>query len=256
MKTWNLGFTASESKPISAEVLFIAFTLASVAGVVLLVTDDTGIEVELREGERFKLSQPTKRIYITNTSASPVDVSLVIGSGEFASFRMAGEVGVVDFADLITASEATQAAAGNIVGVLGDINNSMTLATALKLPDRFDSTGDYAETSGLTANTAVAVFAPASNTSGAIVWAASATSYNSPSGHRLSLLAKTGAPTTINDGKVIAVAVMRASSGSIDLSLARPIFLPAGLGLYFIADLATAGGWNNEHRMVNYTLLP
>jgi len=105
------------------------------------------------------------------------------------------------------------------------------------LPIKFGSS--YKSLVNLGANVPEAIFTPAANVRGAIVWTGG---YTSGGGVRkMSFLAKTSAPTTTVDGDIIAITKMIAymsSSSVASLELLRPVFIPAGKGLYRISDVA------------------
>lgn len=120
-------------------------------------------------------------------------------------------------------------------------------------PMKFGAT--YKSVTALAAVTPVAVFTAASNLRGAILHSADMVGLYSgalPMGS--GLIAKATAPTSIVDGEVIA-AVDAVNQYSTDryasISVQDDIFIPAGLGLYFIARDVEAYG----ARSCRYTLL-
>lgn len=118
------------------------------------------------------------------------------------------------------------------------------------------STSNYKSASALAANTADTVFTAAANTNGAILLTASISTRETASA-RSSFLAKATAPASWLDGEPMLMARMvvadaAANTFGADLQVAQ--FIPAGLGLHYIADVAlTAAVYN--HRACRYKLL-
>lgn len=78
------------------------------------------------------------------------------------------------------------------------------------------------------------VFAAASNPNGAIVWLAQGFTASASGNHSISLLAKATAPTTSIDGDLIYCdAPVTAANVSPNHELPRPVFIPAGKGLFW-----------------------
>lgn len=112
----------------------------------------------------------------------------------------------------------------------------------------------FAASGNLLANTPETVVAAASNVSGLIVWEARAVC--SASGIYWNLAAKTSAPAGVPDGDVILAPDNHSWDASnarplTGAALARPVFVPAGKGLYFISAAATTFMF----RSVLYTIL-
>jgi len=113
---------------------------------------------------------------------------------------------------------------------------------------------NYKSSTALAANTPDAVFTPASNVNGAILWAAAAWTWNGTNVMNLALLAKASAPATAIDGDLLTSGKANSpQAGSYTglLDLARPVFIAAGKGLYFLSSVAEA----NAFRSASYTLL-
>jgi hypothetical protein len=112
----------------------------------------------------------------------------------------------------------------------------------------------FSSNAGLVANTPQMVFAAGSNLNGAIIWRASTSAHNGTTSHYPALLAKATAPTSVVDGDVVEAANNYGSAGggyANGFTLRNPVFVPAGLGLYFI-NMATEG---SAHRSCLYSLL-
>ncbi len=109
----------------------------------------------------------------------------------------------------------------------------------------------YISNSSIAANGTSQVFAAASNVNGAIVWDVDLVSA-SASQVQTVLLAKATPPTTVIDGVLIAQAMGLSGAVVNAQKRAKPVLVPAGLGLFFFAlDLET----NPVIRSVHYTLL-
>lgn len=114
----------------------------------------------------------------------------------------------------------------------------------------------YSNTSGITAGTADQVFTAASNTGGAVVWRASLlASVATP--FSIELTSKATAPTGVGQGVSLLLGdncaqINATPTYAIAGKLEVAVWVPAGLGLYFIStgtDSALAG------RQVWYTLI-
>jgi len=146
-----------------------------------------------------------------------------------------------------------------IVGSVEFIDQSFTLDQASKdtLRHPLVATGKWADMSGAVANTAMQVFAPASNVNGAIILTAS--SYDLAGAATLmgmAFIAKVSAPTSPTDGEVITHQKAYYHTGaaifySCELPCAQKI--AAGLGLYFIQSVS--GNTTGIHRAARYILL-
>lgn len=92
----------------------------------------------------------------------------------------------------------------------------------------------------LAALTPEQIFSPASNVNGAIVWDFSAVSRSTLSITN-TLLAKSSSPTSATDGDVISTDTTYVSSTTVEcatMKIPRPVFVPAGKGLYFFPNSA------------------
>lgn len=100
----------------------------------------------------------------------------------------------------------------------------------------------YSDSTLLAANTPLTVIAPAANINGLIVNVGNLLSVNAGAIPLCVLLAKSSAPTTVIDGKVI-FATSSYCGGSFWVAgqLAKDVYVPAGQGLYFICNVAEAG---------------
>lgn len=101
------------------------------------------------------------------------------------------------------------------------------------------------------ANAAVQIFAPAANTAGAVLWAASLVT-SAGAAVAASILAKASAPASVIDGDVYLCAAAAAANVAAAAELQNPVFIPAGLGLYHINDVLETG---KPFKRALYTLL-
>lgn len=91
-----------------------------------------------------------------------------------------------------------------------------------------------------TMNVAQEVVSPAANARGMYVWRAGFFSQKTSGTVRCALIAKAGVPTSNMDGDVIlgieTWGAVASSNYAVAGKLERPVFIPAGKGLYFIGD--------------------
>lgn len=102
-------------------------------------------------------------------------------------------------------------------------------------------TGSYGSLAGIAANTADVVFLPAANTAGAILLSADLSIWDNTTNATAAFVAKNAAPITIVDGSVIIASKATGGAGATIASNAQlnyPQYIPAGLGLYFISNVA------------------
>lgn len=105
-------------------------------------------------------------------------------------------------------------------------------------PIRYGSS--YKSNTNLAANTPETLFTPAANVNGAVVFMAEYTHADAGLGVGFTFVAKTSAPTTIIDGDVLPMTgAMQGANGAGGIrSLSKPVFIPAGKGLYAISTTA------------------
>lgn len=106
----------------------------------------------------------------------------------------------------------------------------------------------------LSANVADPVILPASNVRGVLVFSGSMLSINSSAIANISLVGKASTPANFADGLVLRWLQEYVQNGSLYCSrfaFEVPLLLPAGLGLYFVSNVAETGG----ARSVNYKIL-
>lgn len=220
--------------------------------------------INLTAGVDKLLNIPGKFMYLLET-VDPISLQFrnVHGqrNGEFAedveagyNVRPVGGFGAVELLSATTQTIRIAVTAGE-----GDYNRTISTVSGSvavnNLPDQYITYGaSYKSNTPLAANTPETIVAPAANLNGLIVWVASFISSQSGATRFAScFLAKTSAPTTIYDGDVI-VQPSHMVSQDNGAFLMRPVFIPAGKGLYYIANLAeNAAGCL---RSCLYSLLP
>jgi hypothetical protein len=145
--------------------------------------------------------------------------------------------------------------AASITGTVG--LDAATLA-ALERPDAH--TGFYTVNTAMVANTAVQIFSAGSNVNGAILLDAAAQVYTTASGNpQYAMLAKASAPANNTDGAMMlqGMALNQSANFYTRAELKKEQFIPAGLGLFEISDLAVPAGGPGTYnlRSARYRLL-
>lgn len=114
----------------------------------------------------------------------------------------------------------------------------------------------FAAVVGLAANAAQILVAPAANVNGVIVHSAGFF-YRSANRVLAVIIAKAGvAPAFVHDGAVLCMnrnETLNGAEYACDGELPREMYLPAGMGLYFMADVNEVAG--GDLRYANYTAL-
>jgi|GEM_PF-2742275 len=137
-----------------------------------------------------------------------------------------------------------------IPALTGTLNVTGTVAT---LEDGMSYGSSYKSSTSQAANAPDTVFSPGANVNGAIIHSANFVSYTISLNAFSSLIAKSSAPVSNIDGDVILSTDSYAVSTSNNYGLAslkKPIFIPAGKGLYYISTGAETAALRN----VLYTL--
>lgn len=177
-------------------------------------------DFSLVQGQEARLA-PFKKLLISHDDAAVQTITLYIGSNgsDASSAEIAGSVTVTN------------------LPAVQDVE-------VTNFPVEYFSYGaSYKSVTGLAANTAQAVFLPAANVNGAVIHDLSFISGNNSggAGAGVGFVAKTSTPATFIDGDVILSpdnAGVLASNFLYGGRLQRPVFIPAGKGLYFISTLA------------------
>jgi len=94
----------------------------------------------------------------------------------------------------------------------------------------------------LSALTPKTIFTPASNTTGVKIFAGSAFEYISGAFGTAHFVIATSAPAAITDGVVVSTCAISPSTSTTGFShkIIDDLFVPAGYGLYFINNIASA----------------
>lgn len=130
--------------------------------------------------------------------------------------------------------------------------NAATLAALEQINVRPEEpSASWGNSAAMTANTAVTVFTPASNTNGAILLSAAMTGADASSVAQ-AFVSKSSAPANVVDGNVHLMHSTTSASQSTNLQV--PKFIPAGHGLYFITS-ANSSVNAVSHRACQYKLL-
>lgn len=176
---------------------------------------------------------PFTKVRLTDTGAQAVTILVAPDEG-----------GSDNFTGTFTAQGTLGTLAQQLVGGVNE----------LVVMERGYAYGSAAKSNtSITAGTSEQVFAPGSNTNGAIVWRASGTSANATNAAGLSLIAHTAAPNSPTVGDVLAVGAAAVAAGIErgNVTVDRPIFVAAGKGLYWNVSTTETSGY----RQVLYTLL-
>lgn len=150
----------------------------------------------------------------------------------------------------VTGADTIKIGIGNGAARYARLNGSMDLLTiqpaAAAIIQRPETpSANYALSTALTANTAVNIFTPASNTNGAIVLSAQISQYAN-TGLTAVLIAKSSAPANITDGQIILqTKLINAVASDIYFAeiLPKEQAIAAGLGLYLISSGNTIANW-------------
>lgn len=227
MKPFNLTLAANEVRAVSVAGDFFELRKAPYAlDLVEFLNIDNGVVGLIDESEasdKTRTKEPFAQVRIKN-GATAQSIRFYHGFGDSGSNRFTGVV-----SGEVSLSVAT----------LATIDASIDDA---RKP--YEKTGHQNTAAGLAANTPETVLLPAANTGGVIVMAAALASLSTGNVCGFGgLLAKASAPANITDGMVVAP-LKPFSYEQPNLKyiwgadLNHDVFVPAGLGLYWIADTA------------------
>jgi len=219
---------------------------------------DNNDDFLLIEGEEAKL-KGFQVLKIINTDAADQTLSLYVGKdAQIGSSKLSGNVSISSAVALdgatLTALETVELGSTTLAALETVELGSTTLAALEAVEHSGLSYGaSFRSTTNLTANNPQTVFSAASNVNGAIVHCAKFVSDFVSGGRDTALLAKTSPPGNSSDGDAILTAdnVSVGSVVGVGSTLDRPVKIPAGKGLYFIAGTNENAG----NRSVLYTLL-
>ncbi|WP_151446737.1 hypothetical protein [Lacisediminimonas profundi] len=177
--------------------------------------------------------QNANGVEITNGLATGVEAgTYMVPDGGFKRVAITSSTSqTVKF--LISYGESGTRSVAGTVQVAGTVK---TQATGLQY------TGSYAAVGATlpTANTAVMVVNPTLNVAGITVHLSQLQHTDAGAGLAV-LIAKASAPASVTDGDVLNIAVNGAGVSTVQ----TPLFVPAGKGLYLIANLIETGGVKN-----------
>lgn len=231
MKIFKLILAANEVRGVDISGQYFELRKALYPVDVELLTKDGGIVSLLPSATESDYTREGvfQTVIITN-GANPQTIEFWYGFGDAGSRRFSGNVsGTVDL------SVATLAALESV-----DLN-AASLAN-LKIP--LKATNEFSQRSSVAANTAVEIIAPALNTAGIIILTAHLTEFKSAVGIACPVFqAKATPPVSVVDGSFVMAAKLNVGINAVgywyDGQLIQPIFIAAGLGLYFISDYIT-----------------
>ncbi|MDZ4102035.1 MAG: hypothetical protein U1E12_10210 [Hydrogenophaga sp.] len=158
------------------------------------------------------------------TSASAQTIRFAYGTGEAGTRRAAGSVSIVGTVpvDLVTAD-----------------------VEALRRPEL--PTGNWRDSTGLTANVPLTIFAAGANPNGALIWSMEAMDQSTGTQVQV-FIAKATAPANVSDGEVIAQSHVCARADTNNFCMIKreyPTRIAAGLGLHFISSAAGSAWFRN-----------
>lgn len=203
------------------------------------LTDRNGsLRTRMRGAEASFYSKSVEFGRIVITSATAQTIKFAYGSGEAGTRRSTGSV---------TVSGA----------IALDAATLLALEFVQVRPEA--PTGNYKNNAAIVANTAEVVFTAAANTNGAILLDAGANVYGGATAPIAGFVAKATPPATPLDGDpvfVVGISITQSGTGNVSGgNLSQPQNIPAGVGLYFISDQASAGAGGGSWRHARYKLL-
>jgi hypothetical protein len=269
VRTLSLSFSAGEMKSLSipGKYFRILNSLTSSVDAEFFLNNRTvGERGYAVDAGYFSIPENGfDRVDITSSSAQTVKIAVSQGRGGYERTvgtvdinsmpAVSGTVGVSNF-------PATQTVAGTVgvsnfpatqtvAGTVG-VNNFPTFMNVAVNP--IVAIAAYGSGTLLAAATSENVFAPAANTNGAYLFAASFASFSTGAAYGHCFIRKASAPVNASDGVVVLSESSVAVSGSSVMyggELVNPVFIPAGHGLYFFSAVAEGAAF----RRALYTLL-
>jgi hypothetical protein len=208
------------------------FRILTATGNVAVIGDTFGKLGPINRGQGLE-NTPFRRLTIQDVSGSANSGTILVSEENFIDQTLYGSI---------------------TLGAAVAIDSASQLG--IKRPEA--QTGSFADISTTVANTPITVFTPAANVNGAILLTADLGFQNSGVGAEIDVfITKASAPTSIVDGSIILVAMMRTpvTSASVGYAtLQSPQFIAPGQGLYFISNVGLAAN-NNNIRAARYRLL-
>lgn len=205
------------------------FRIMSATGAVNVTVEGRGKLTSMQAGQALQ-GVDFDALIIQDASGAGSTGQILVASAEFKDNRLNGTV------DLSAAS----------LQALESIDLNPTTRNILTRPLQY--TSSYQSQASLAANTPEVVIPPADNLNGAILLRFHASNYPA-NGNLETLVAKATAPASIIDGKIVARASQLWPNGSAtniqsEIRVENPVLIPAGMGLYYIANAAMVGTMN------------
>jgi hypothetical protein len=191
-------------------------------------------------GERFELInsvgpvsvslQDANGIELTNGLSQNIAAGSYMQEGKFSRIAITSATAQTLTFVIANGDSGTRSIAGT-VQVAGTVK---TQDTGLPYTNSYSGVGPVCTVAG----TPVQIVAPAANVNGITVHFSLNSHVDAPTNGLAALIAKSSAPVSVTDGDVLNYA----GSGSGSTVIQLPIFVPAGKGLYWIANVAETGG--------------
>lgn len=235
----------------------------------IICKSEQGDEITLKPGQSVRLPQRSNRWYVKSIDGeSTISGNIMIGDAEFNdnNATISAPVSVNNFPATQAISGSVSIAGGDVeikndsgnpipvngtVAISGEVEIKNDTGNPLTVQENILSiTGYYNSTSNTSANTAIQIVAPASNTNGVIIH--SAKIYDGSSdGCTYAILAKASAPANPTDGVPI---ILKTNTSGVEYisELKNKIKIPAGQGLYLITSIAATNG---KYIALTYTVL-
>ncbi len=219
----------------------------------ILVKPENGAEIILKPGQRFRIVEKASRWFVRSyDSISPINGSVIIGSGEFEDSNTAN---TFKLDGTFTNSVNVNNTPAQRIPVTLDTTQVLNIAgTTVQYTNSFADTNTADQT-------AQVVFSPASNPNGAYVELieVSILESNGTSNQTgITFVAKSSAPSTQIDGDVIFALETPEYQGTAKRSINEKqsirIKIPAGKGLYY-TQASTTFAPSKVKKTVLYTLL-
>ncbi len=222
----------------------------------ILVKPENGAEIILKPGQRFRIVEKASRWFVRSyDSISPINGSVIIGSGEFEDSNTAN---TFKLDGTFTNSVNVNNTPAQRIPVTLDTTQVLNIAG-----NTVQYTNSFADTS-VTAVTAQVIFSPASNPNGAYLELVETSILQANVNNhfsKLSLIAKASAPTSSVDGDVVYLnhtSMYTTATGVTQLAFndkqTTRIKIPAGKGLYLNLENAVSDPQKCS-KTVLYTLL-
>lgn len=245
IRQFNLNLAANETREVALSGVFFQIFQMLQPLVLVEILDKSGGVVSLidtpLESMFIRADARFQTLRFTNGPTLQT-VKFFYGDGDAGSNRFSGNV-----TGSVALDAATLAALESI-----DLNAaSLASLNAPRVVRPEAITASYTSSAALVANTPDTIFTPAANANGAIILSANIGHYETASGG-LAFLAKNAAPTGLLDGEV--VHAMAFTNITYSLAMPNAVFVPAGKGLYYIANAATTT-FTQNFRSCRYKLL-